>query len=154
MTTSPHQFPLFAGVQTAISPTVDTSAAMSACASRESCMSFRIACATTVAAVVLLALPVAAAAPVEPSALPADLPSTLLDDADMRPVAGAPTRLLLEKSDLQLQSLALVGPVAIILILTALGVTITFRSWHEDVRRQRDQFRQWRHGASAHAGKA
>jgi len=119
-------------------------------------MSFRIACATTVAAVVLLTLPAAAApaASVEPREPQADLPSTLPDDADMRPVAGAPTRLLLEESDLQLQSLAFVGPVAIILILTALGVTITFRSWHEDVRRQRDKFRQWRHGASAHAGKA
>ena len=76
-------------------------------------MSFRIACATAIAAVVLMVLPVASAAPDAP-----------------------------------------VGPAATILILTALGVTITFRSWHEDVRRQRDQFRRWRHGASAHAGKA
>jgi hypothetical protein len=120
-------------------------------------MSFRIACATAIAAVVLMVLPVASAAPdapVGPSEVPAGLPSTLFHRADVRPVAGPPTRQLLEESDRQLQSLAFVGPVAIILILTVLGVTITFRSWHEDVRRQRDQFRQWRHGASAHAGKA
>jgi hypothetical protein len=117
-------------------------------------LSFRIACATTVAAVVLLALPVAAAAPVEPSELPADLPSTPLHRADARPVTEPPTRLLLDESDPQLWSLAFVGPAAIILILTALGITITFRSWHEEGRRQRDPLRRWRHGASAHAGKA
>jgi hypothetical protein len=118
-------------------------------------MYFRIAGATTIAAFALfIVLPVRADAHVEPSEPQAGLPSTLLYDADMRPVAGAPTRLLLDESDPQLWSLALVGPAAIILILTALGVTITFRSWHTDVRRQRDQYRQWRHGASAHARKS
>jgi hypothetical protein len=120
-------------------------------------MSFRIACATAIAAIVLLVLPVASAAPdapVGPSALPAALPSTPFHRADARPVAEPPTRLLLDDGDSQLSSLAFVGPAAIILILTALGITITFRSWHEDGRRQRKPFRRWRHGASAHAGKA
>lgn len=116
-------------------------------------MSFRVTCATTVASVVLLVLPVAAGAPVEPGGIPADLTSTLLHSADVGPVAGPPTRLRHDGRDSPLWSLALAGPVVIILVLTALGITITFRSWHTGARPPRDPFRSWHPGASAHGGR-
>ena len=49
--------------------------------------------------------------------------------------------------------IALIGPVAMILIVTVLGLTITVRSLRKDVRRQRTLNRYWHHGAMSRASR-
>jgi hypothetical protein len=44
-------------------------------------------------------------------------------------------------------TLALLGPAAVMVFVTALGLTITVRSLRADVRRQLELDRYWQHGA-------
>ena len=48
-------------------------------------------------------------------------------------------------------TLALLGPVAVIAFVTALGLTITVRSLRADVRRQLELDRYWQRGARSRA---
>jgi len=48
-------------------------------------------------------------------------------------------------------TVALIGPAAMIFIVTALGLTITVRSLRSDFRRQRSLNHYWRHGAMSRA---
>ena len=50
-------------------------------------------------------------------------------------------------------SIALIGPVAMILIVTVLGLTITIRSLRKDFRQQHTLNRYWRHGAMSRANR-
>jgi hypothetical protein len=54
-------------------------------------------------------------------------------------------------NDMGIWSLALLGPAAMIFIVTALGLTITVRSLRDDFRRQRSQDHYWQHGVMSRA---
>jgi hypothetical protein len=105
----------------------------------------------------LLALPVAAAD--DPTAPPAfntlhgELPTTLTYDSDWKAGAAANARTIEPDSDMGIWSLALLGPAAMIFIVTALGLTITMRSLRDGFRRLRSLDQYWRHGAMSRASR-
>lgn len=92
-------------------------------------------CGLAVAAIVslFLALPLAAGEPAAPSALDAKIE---------------------QNHNLEMWSLALIGPAAMIFIVTTLGLTINVRSLRDDFRHQRSLDHSWRHGVMSRAGHA
>ncbi len=62
-------------------------------------------------------------------------------------------RKLASERDVEMWSIALIGPAAMILIVTVLGLTITFRSLRKDFRHQHTLDRYWRHGAMSRANR-
>jgi integral membrane sensor domain MASE1 len=96
----------------------------------------RLGTSIAVSLALYLALPAAA----QDSSAPATLSA---------PVA---VRGELEKErTLEMWSIALIGPAAMIFVVTALGLTITVRSLREDFRHQRTLNQYWRHGAMSRA---
>lgn len=113
----------------------------------------------TIAAIasLFLALPVAADDPAAPPAfntLRGELPTTQTYDSDWKASRVANGRKIEQDRDVEMWSLALIGPAAMIFIVTALGLTITVRSLRDDFRRQRSLDHSWRHGAMSRAGHA
>lgn len=113
----------------------------------------------TIAAIVslFLALPLAADEPAAPpafNALQGEMPATLTYDSEWRVGRAATGRRIEQDRDVEMWSLALIGPAAMIFIVTALGLTITVRSLRDDFRRQRSLDHSWRHGAMSRAGRA
>jgi len=94
--------------------------------------------AATIAAIVALFLAMPAVA-VEAA------PSAVENTAQYRPPA------LTSEHDGGAWTLALLGPAAIIVFVTALGLTITVRSLRADVRRQLELDRYWQRGARLRA---
>jgi hypothetical protein len=94
--------------------------------------------AVTIAAIVGLFLAMPAGADEGPPA-PAE------SAAQYRPPA------LTSENDGGTWTLALLGPAAIIVFVTALGLTITVRSLRADVRRQLELDRYWQRGARSRA---
>jgi hypothetical protein len=113
----------------------------------------------TIAAVValLVALPVAAddnaVAPAFKTSQAA-LPTTLTYDSDWKAGGAANARSVEQDRNVEMWSLALLGPATMIFIVTALGLTITVRSLRDDFRRQRSLDHYWRHGAMSRASRA
>jgi len=131
-------------------------------------MKFRLpglALATSVA-LMLLVLPVVAqdtsaatsstAAPTGTTAAPTSstAPSSLTYDLDWRSKGDASIRRSARERDVEMWSLALLGPAAMLFIVVVLGITITVRSIREDFRRQRALNRYWRRGAMSRASQA
>jgi hypothetical protein len=87
---------------------------------------------STVAAIVtlFLALPVAAGELVAPAT----------SDAEIE-----------QDHDLEMWSLAMIGPATMILVVAALGLTITVRSLRDDFRHQRSVEQSWRRGVMSRA---
>jgi hypothetical protein len=101
-----------------------------------------------------LALPVAAqesAAPAAPIALPGELPTILAYDSDWTTKGNASAQKIEKQRKVEMWSLALIGPAAMIFTVTALGLTITVRSLRKDFRHQRSLDQYWRHGAISRA---
>jgi hypothetical protein len=94
--------------------------------------------AATIAAIVALFLAMPAVA-VEAA------PTALESTAQYRPPA------LASEHDGGAWTLALIGPVAMIVFVTALGLTITARSLRADIRRQLELDRYWQRGARSRA---
>ena len=92
-------------------------------------------------------------APMTPIVLQDELPSTGADDADWRIEDDASERKLASERDVEMWSIALIGPVAMILIVIVLGLTITFHSLRKDFRHQHTLNRYWRHGATSRASR-
>ncbi len=92
-------------------------------------------------------------APATPIALQDEVPSTGAYDADWRIKDDASERKLASERDVEMWSIALIGPVAMILIVTVLGLTITIRSLRKDFRQQHTLNRYWRHGAMSRANR-
>ena len=90
-------------------------------------------------------------APTAPIALQDELPSTRALDTDWKVQGDASARQIAGEREVEMWSIALIGPVAMILVVTVLGLTITFRSLRKDFRRQRTLTRYWRHGAMSRA---
>jgi hypothetical protein len=63
------------------------------------------------------------------------------DDAGVRAAAQLSARSLPDDRDGSMQLLTLVGPVAVLIVLTVLGLTITVRGLREDIRRRRIVYR-------------
>jgi hypothetical protein len=113
---------------------------------------------STIAAIValFLALPVAAGQPAAPPASNASqggLPTTLTYDSGWKAGGSGNASRIEPDRDVEMWSLALIGPAAMIFIVTALGLTITVRSLRDDVRRRRSLDHDWRHGAMSRAGR-
>jgi hypothetical protein len=90
--------------------------------------------------------------PPTPSALQNESSSTgTNDNADWKSKNDASARKTASERDIEAWSIALIGPVAMIFTVTALGLTITLRSLRRDFRRQRDLNEYWRHGAMTRA---
>ncbi len=90
--------------------------------------------------------------PPTPIALQDELPSTgANDNADLKEKDDASARNVPGERDNESWAIALIGPVALIFIVTVLGLTITVRSLRKDFRRQRDLNQYWRHGAMSRA---
>jgi hypothetical protein len=64
------------------------------------------------------------------------------EDAGMRAAAQISAPALPDDRDQPLQLLTLVGPAAVIVVLTILGLTITVRGLREDMRKRRVVYRQ------------
>lgn len=94
--------------------------------------------AATIAAIVALFLAMPAVA-VEAA------PAAMEDPAQYRPPA------LTSENDGGAWTLALIGPLAMIVFVTALGLTITVRSLRADIRRQLELDRYWQRGARSRA---
>jgi hypothetical protein len=92
-------------------------------------------------------------APTTPVAPQRELPSTWAFDTDWKVKDDASARQLAGEREVEMWSIALIGPAAMILFVTILGLTITVRSLRKDFRRQRDQTRDWRHGALSRASR-
>jgi hypothetical protein len=71
------------------------------------------------------------------------------DDAGMRAAAQLSARPLPDDRDEPMQLLTLVGPAAVIVVLTILGLTITVRGLREDMRRRRVVYRHRGHDVYA-----
>jgi hypothetical protein len=56
-----------------------------------------------------------------------------------------------QDNDLEMWSLAMIGPATMIFIVAALGLTITVRSLRDDFRHQRSVEQSWRHGVMSRA---
>jgi len=87
-----------------------------------------------------LVVPLLAASLIGFTALPA-----AADDANVRAAAQLSARPLPDERDGPLQLLTLVGPAAVIVVLTILGLTITVRGLREDMRRRRVVYRHRGH---------
>jgi hypothetical protein len=74
------------------------------------------------------------------------------EDAGMRAAAQLSTTPLPDERDGSMQLLTLVGPAAVIVVLTVLGLTITVRGLREDMRRRRVIYRRQGHGVYAGVG--
>jgi len=85
-------------------------------------------------------LPLLAASLFAFTALPA-----AADDSGMRATAQLSARPLPDERDGPLQLLSLVGPVAVIVVLTILGLTITIQGLREDKRKRRVVYRHRGH---------
>ncbi len=92
-------------------------------------------------------LPLVAASLIGFTALPA-----AADDAGMRAAAQLSARPLPDERDGPLQLLTLVGPAAVIVVLTVLGLTITVRGLREDMRRRRIVYRHRGHDVYTGSG--
>jgi hypothetical protein len=105
----------------------------------------------------LLALPVGAqesSAPMTSIVARDEVPPTLTYDSDWKASADARTRRMARERDVEVSSIGLIGPAAVIFIVLALGITITVRSLRDDFRHQRTLNRYWRHGAMSRAKRA
>jgi hypothetical protein len=71
------------------------------------------------------------------------------DDAAMRAAAQLSVRPLPDESDGPLQLLSLVGPAAVIVVLTILGLTITISNLREDMRKRHAVYRHRGHDVYA-----
>ena len=71
------------------------------------------------------------------------------EDAGMRAAAQVSVRALPDDRDQPLQLLTLVGPAAVIVVLTILGLTITVRGLREDMRQRRVIYRHRGHDVYA-----
>jgi hypothetical protein len=91
-----------------------------------------------------LVLPLLAASLIGFTALPA-----AADDAGMRAAAQLSARPLPDDRDEPMQLLTLVGPAAVIIVLTVLGLTITVRGLREDMRKRRVIYRRQGHDVYA-----
>jgi hypothetical protein len=91
-----------------------------------------------------LVLPLLAASLMGFTALPA-----AAEDAGIRAAAQLSARPLPDERDGSMQLLTLVGPAAVIVVLTILGLTITVRGLREDMRRRRIVYRHRGHDAYA-----
>ena len=99
----------------------------------------------------LLAAPVVAqesSAPTAPIALQNELTTS---DIELKAKIDADARKTARESDVEMWSIALIGPAAILFIVTALGLMITVRSLRQDFRRERTLNGYWQHGAIARA---
>jgi hypothetical protein len=76
-------------------------------------------------------------------------PPAAADDAGMRATAQLSARPLPDERDGPLQLLSLVGPAAVIVVLTILGLTITIRGLREDMRKRRVVYRHRGHDVYA-----
>ena len=95
-----------------------------------------------------IALPAVAAdagAPAGTRPAVAQLQSATPYESDMTAPGRPATTLLPDERDGPLRLLALVGPLMAISLLTALGLTITFRALREDLRQRRIVYRPRRH---------
>ncbi len=95
--------------------------------------------------VAMLAMPAAAddvAAPAGVRPNSSQLQSDLGYDAGMTAAGRTTTTLLPDERDEPMRLLALVGPVVVIVVLTILGLTITFRALSHDRRNRRIVYRQ------------
>ncbi|MCM2312424.1 MAG: hypothetical protein NDI84_13575 [Steroidobacteraceae bacterium] len=83
----------------------------------------------------------------------AALAPPVVADATGTPVAGtigkSSVTLLPDERDEQLQPLALIAPAVLIVALSTLGLTITFRSLRADLKQRRNAYRRRRGGDSA-----
>lgn len=98
--------------------------------------------------VAFIALPVVAAdagAPAGTRPAAAQLQSATPYDAAATASGRPATTLLPDERDGPLRLLALVGPLTAISLLTALGLTITFRALRDDLRQRRIVYRPRRH---------
>ena len=112
----------------------------------------------TIAAIVslFLALPLAADEPAASQgfdAVQGELPTTMTYDSGWKAGRAATGRIVEQDRDVEMWSLALIGPAALIFLVTVLGLTITVRSLRDDFRRQRSLDHSWRHGAMSRAGR-
>jgi hypothetical protein len=71
------------------------------------------------------------------------------EDAGMRAAGSLSARPLPDESDGSMQLLTLVGPAAVVIVLTVLGLTITVRGLREDMRRRRVIYRRRGHDVYA-----
>lgn len=94
-----------------------------------------------------LAQPVAADVPAD---LAADTPVTPVDVTAERPEPA----LLPDERDRPLRPLALIAPAALIVALAGLGLTITFRSLRDDLRKRKTVYRRRGHDPSGSAPEA
>jgi hypothetical protein len=83
------------------------------------------------------------------TALPAAADDTGVRATDMRAAAQLAARPPPDERDGPLQLLALVGPAAVIVVLTILGLTITIRGLREDMRKRRVVYRHRGHDVYA-----
>jgi hypothetical protein len=98
-----------------------------------------------VAFIALPAVAQEAGAPAGNRPVVAQLQSATPYDAGMIASGRSATILLPDDRDQPLRLLALVGPAVAIGVLTIVGLTITFRSLRQDMRRRRIVYRPRRH---------
>jgi len=104
--------------------------------------------------VVVLAMPASAGdvtAPVRAHAEGSQLQSDVVYAAGLTTTERPQTTLLPDERDGPMQLLTLVGPVVAILVLTILGLTITFRGLRHDRQQRRVVYRQRGHRAQGRA---
>jgi hypothetical protein len=70
------------------------------------------------------------------------------------PTATQPHQTAFLQEDTDLWTLALLGPAAMVLFVTGLGLTITVRSLRADIRRRLELERYWRAGVMSRAAAA
>ena len=118
-------------------------------------MQFRIIRKAVAASlVVMLAMPASAddaTAPARTRPEGSQLQSDMAYAAGMTTAERPKTTLLPDERDEPMQLLTLVGPVVAILVLTILGLTITFRALSHDRRERRTVYRQRGHRTHGHA---
>lgn len=91
------------------------------------------------------------AAPATPIVLQNELPSTGTYATGEQAKAAASARKLTSERNVEMWSIALIGPAAMLFIVTVLGLTITVRSLRDDFRRERNLNRSWQHDAWSRA---
>jgi hypothetical protein len=105
----------------------------------------------------IFTLPVVAqesAAQIAPAVSQYELPATMTHDHDWRVKGDGAVRKTPKERDMEMWSLALLGPAMMLILVTALGLTITVRSLRDDVRRQHSLNFYRRLGAKARANQA